>query len=114
MSPGHVQPRDQRDGNEEHEGVRGDVETGLDDGVVLESGALWVWWWHRPVALEWCAGCEKGDFCGDPAASDVDGEVEHHALDVETESQARVHEKHAGFDGVDDVEHCLYGILISD
>ena len=62
MLPGHVETGDERDGDGEHEGVGGDVEAGLHDGVVLEGCALGVWGWHSPVAREGAAGCKEGDF----------------------------------------------------
>lgn len=62
MLPGHVEASDQRDRDEEHEGVRGDVEASLHNGVVLECCALWVWGRHSPVTRKRTAGREKGDF----------------------------------------------------
>ena len=107
MFPVHVESRDEREGDEEHQCVGGEIEAGLDDGVVLEGGALRVWWWHGPVAIEWSTGCEEGDFRGDPAEGDVDGEVLDEVLVRVVKSESGVHDDETGFDGVDDIEHCL-------
>lgn len=37
------------------------------------KGRLTIWWWHRPVAIEWAAGKEKGQLSAYVAEADVDG-----------------------------------------
>jgi hypothetical protein len=39
--------------------------------------------------------------------SDVYSEIEDQSLCCETEGEAGIHDEHAGFDCVDDIEHCL-------
>jgi len=64
LPPGDVEAGDERQGDEEHQGVGGDVEAGLHYGVVLEGGALWVWRRHCPVPFEGSAGCKESDCSG--------------------------------------------------
>ena len=73
LFPWRIETSDERQWDEEHEGVGGDVEAGLHDRVVLKSCALRVRWWHGPISFEWCACCEEGDFGGHPTNSDKDG-----------------------------------------
>lgn len=43
MFPGNGEASYEGQGNEYHERIGGHVETSLDDGVVFEGCALWVW-----------------------------------------------------------------------
>lgn len=45
MLPMYLKVDHERERNEEHRGVGREVETGLDIGIVLESGTLIVWRW---------------------------------------------------------------------
>ena len=103
MFPWHVEPGHEWDGDEEHECVRGDIEACLYDGVVLQSGALRVGWWHGPVSVEWTAGSEECDFGRGPADEDVDREVYDHLLNLCAKREACVHEQHAAFYCVNNV-----------
>jgi hypothetical protein len=112
LLPGHGEPRDKRQWNEEHKGIGANVEAALHYSIVLESGTLRVRWWHSPVAIKWSAGSKEGDFCCAPANGDVYCEIPHKLLDCETESQARIHDKHASLDSINHVEHCLLQIML--
>ncbi len=75
LADGHLGALEQRDRDDEHEGVRRDVEDGLRDRVVLVAGALLVLDGHRPVLREGPAvDGEVGDFDYDEAESDVAGQ----------------------------------------
>ena len=81
----------------------------MHDGVVLEGCTLWVWGWHSPIAGEGAAGGEEGDLCRDPTDADIDCKVFDHLLDLGAKGKTGVHEKHAAFYRIDDVQHCLVG-----
>lgn len=75
LADGHLGALEEGDRDDEHEGVRGDVEHGLRDGVVLVAGALLVLNGDGPVLRERPAvDGEVGDFDDDEAEGDVAGE----------------------------------------
>lgn len=74
---------------------------------MFECRALRIRGRHAPVALERSTSGEERNFGSEPPYKNVDSEVSNNSLVTETESQACVHDKHAHFDGVNDVEHRL-------
>lgn len=74
---------------------------------MLKCRALWIGRRHCPVSIERSTSCEESYLCGAPSDGNVYCEVQNHSLDSEAESKAGVHYQHAGFDGIDHVQHCL-------
>lgn len=67
LAPGQAQRAQEWKWDPDHQEVGGDVEAALNNGVVLEGGALWVGRGHGPVTAEGTTGGEEGHLSGEPA-----------------------------------------------
>lgn len=91
-----------------HHHIRADIEASLHNGIFLQSRTLRIRRRHGPITLKWLAGSEEGDFCCKPPDEHVHCKTTNNELVTKAESQACVHYQHAHFDGIDQVEHCLF------
>lgn len=93
--------------NEQHHKITGEVERGLDVGIMLQRRTLRIGRWDGPVTRDGCAGCEEGDFGGGPSDQNVDGKIFDPLLECGSVGKAGIHDQKTGFEGVDDIQHGL-------
>lgn len=91
-----------------HHHIRADVEASLHNGIFLQSRALRIRRRHGPITLKWLTGSEEGDFRCEPPNKHVHCQTTNNKLVTKAKSQAGVHYEHAHFDGIYQVEHCLF------
>lgn len=97
--------------DEQHHEITGDVEGGLDIGIVLQRRALRIWRRDCPVSRERRASREEGDLGSDVSDRNVDRKIFDPLLECGSVGKAEIHDQQTGFERVDDIQHGLVALI---